>query len=240
MKRFLIFPLVVILCIAFFPSCEKIYGETDLFMETRFRPGGNPWDSSATYLVQGTTVRFSDMRFYLSGFEVHWVESVDDVDGALLIHPQQSRYYVGRTVASEYHNFYCKVGLIEDLNHLNPGRYAGENPLGLQEPSMHWNQTDGYIFLRLEGEYDSDGDGAPDTPFHIHLGGDDNLSFCDIYPWQVDGSNAEEVTVRIDFDPLKLFANLDFPAESSTQTWDFPGIAATVSSNVPGSFSKGW
>lgn len=240
MKRFLIFPLGLMLCIAFFPSCEETYGETDLFIETRFRPGGDPWDSATTYMVQGTALRFTDMRYYLSGFEVWWVESVDDVAGVVLVHPGESRYYVGRVIASEYNNLYCKVGVTEDLNHLNPGRYAGANPLGVQTPSMHWNQTDGYIFLRLEGEYDSDGDGEPDTPFLIHLGGDENLSFCDIYPWEVDGSEAEEVLARIDFDPLKLFTNIDFPMENSTQTWDFPEIAAMVSSNVPNAFSQGW
>ena len=62
------------------------------------------------------------------------------------------------------------LGLDSAANHADPTQYAIDNPLSVST-GMHWSWTDGYVFMRLEGWYDSNNDGLvnlADNMFSYH------------------------------------------------------------------------
>ncbi len=221
-------------------SCEKENND-DLLLYTNvlFSPGGQPFQSTDVYTINGTAVQFSVLRFHMSGIGLQDVSGQWQYsDAYILAQPGQTRYEAGTFPPQQYTAFRFDVGVDSSKNFLDPTEYDSDNPLAPQSPSMHWSWTSGYIFLRIDGIYDGDGDGTPDPAngFEVHLGLGNFLS-------EIAGSgtfgadDAEEAEVTINFDPLKLFTGVDFPTVNTTHTMDNMPMAMQVRSNMASAFT---
>ena len=76
--------------------------------------------------------------------------------------------YLGNFPVSHLEQITYSIGVVEELNHLDPSTYPDDHPLAHQNPSMHWGWTSGYRFLCLDGHMLSD-------VVQIHALGDANL-----------------------------------------------------------------
>jgi len=222
-----------------FSSCDKETDDTQVELQVRFTPGGDLFDPATIYTINGTAVQFNTLRFYLSGIQLEDVAGNPvSTDAYILAQPNDPAYSLGGVPPQAYTAFNFNVGIDSATNHLDPTQYASSNPLAPQSPNMHWSWTSGYIFLRIDGIYDGDGDGTPDSGngFEVHLGADNFLSTLSI-PGSFGGDDSETLTLTLNYDPLALFTGIDFPTVNTTHTMDNMPMAMQVKANIPAAFA---
>ncbi len=234
-------PLVLLVGLAsvLLPSCDKDKGLADLNLQIRFTPGGADFASDQVYQINGTAVKFNVLRFYMS--EMGLVDASGDqlkVETYILAQPGQQDYDAGQVLPQTYSAFGFSLGIDSLTNHADPTQYGSSNPLAPQSPSMHWSWASGYIFVRIDGIYDGDGDGIPDpgNGFEVHLGTDAFLADME-FSGSFGSDDAEQINIGIAFDPLVLFDGVDFPAVNTTHTMDNMPMAMQVRNNIPQAFS---
>ena len=95
-------------------------------------------------------------------------------------------------------------------NRIAPEDAPADHPLALKTPSMHWNWNAGYVFLRLDGLLDINGDGtvdpATDTPrdpasgqWRLHAGGTPNVVTVQVdQPFELDGGEQQTLALQVD------------------------------------------
>lgn len=128
---------------------------------------------NTVYDVNGVNVKFVDLRYYLSNFEVH-----DDADNSamiaenkvILIDAGSTEHVDLGSIPESFshiHEMHFLFGLDTITNHQDP--IVAEAPLN--DASMHWgwNPDGGYKFMVVEGEVEIDGDYQS---FAIHLATD--------------------------------------------------------------------
>lgn len=218
-------------------SCGSDLEIADLFIEMRITPGGEAYDASTVYDINGTKVTLDLVRVYISGVGLRTADGITAMTSeVLLINPGETLYQAGQVLAGDYNSAIFNVGLPEDINAADQSQYPIGNVLGPQSPSLYWNWDLGYIFVRLDGTYDTDGDDVPDFPWEVHLGTDQFLSPVEMsgsYSAEADG----ELTLAMKFDPLALFDGIDFPTENTTHVGDNLPMAQAVFDNMSSAFS---
>ncbi len=241
-KRFILLgSLSTLLFILLFilSSCEEKTEETQVDLQVRFTPGGDLFDAATVYTINGTAVQFNVLRFYMSGIYLEDVAGNPvSTDAYILAQPNDPPYLLGNVQPQAYTALNFNVGIDAATNILDPTQYGSANPLAPQAPNMHWDWTSGYIFLRIDGIYDGDGDGTPDSGngFEVHLGSDNFLSTLSI-PGSFGGDDSEALTLTLNYDPLELFTGIDFPTVNTTHTMDNLPMAMQVKDNMPLAFS---
>ncbi len=224
----------------FFSSCDEDAKTADLDLHVRFAPGGVTFEAGETYFVNatavdnGTAVQFTTLRVYFSGFGLTDLAGNTEYSNAyVLAEPGSDHYFLGKVPSQAYSNFAFNIGIDSVTNHLDPTQYGSDNPLALQSPNMHWSWTSGYIFLRIDGIYDGDGDNIPDAAngFEVHLGTDNFLSNLNI-PGTFGDAEAEEISIDLVYDPLVLFQGVNFPADNTTHTMDNMPMAMQVKDRI--------
>lgn len=142
--------------------------------------GADDFALNNEYLTDsGYTVKLSLATFYLSK------PSIADMGGNitelspqyLIIRPDVARSDLGFMQEGHAHLFNFSVGIDSATNTENgstgvqPSDFTDPNhPLGPQPESMYWSWASGYIFVKIEGEVDYEGDGTYDQVFKYHLG----------------------------------------------------------------------
>lgn len=139
-----------------------------------------------TYSYQGNQVRFSKINFYLANLaaanddgerelsEIQFLDlslthntAVDAAKGTVM---NFSKVPVGT-----YKFLRFDIGVPPDLNKTNPSDYSTTHPLGADNSGEYWEAWDSYIFAKIEGQYDENGDGEfdeNDINFAYHTGMD--------------------------------------------------------------------
>lgn len=210
-----------------------------LNIQVRFAPGGQTFQPGDTYTINGTAVKFNALRFYMTGIGLEDVAgNLISSDVVILAEPGQASYPAGEVIPQAYTRLKGNIGIDPVTNHEDPTQYTSDNPLALQSPNMHWSWTSGYIFLRIDGIYDGDGDNIPDegNGFEVHLGSDNFLTGLDM-PISIGSDQSESITVKMVYDPLALFTGVDFPTVNTTHTMDNMPMAMTVKANIPSAFT---
>lgn len=145
-------------------------------------------DNQKEYNYEGNPVRFSKVNFYLANLvavnddgetELSEIQFID----LTLTHNTSTGAAAGtvrnfsRVPIGVYKYLRLGIGVPNDLNKTNPSDYAKSHPLGTDNSSEYREDWAGYIFVKIEGQYDSDGDGfdANDIDFAYEVGGRDNL-----------------------------------------------------------------
>ena len=129
-----------------------------------------------------------------------------------------------------------QIGLDSATNHLtDPSTKESSDPLAFQSPSMHWSWDNGYIFMRVDGKVDIDGDMMVDSTLTFHLGKIPNRKQVTL----MLHSNATEkdFDVNATFDLATFFAGINLKEEYFTKTGNAPILAAKAADNIPGAFA---
>lgn len=92
---------------------------------------------------------------------------------------------------------------------------AVDDPLGQQNPTMHWGWAGGYRFLNIDAVADVDGDGEFETQLIYHLGKNDLLKNISLNPDTKLEQGVNEY--QIIFDLSKFLTGLDFETENFTK-----------------------
>jgi len=219
-NQIILFTLLIALA---FSSCKKdeelaeentstpIQLRSSLSLQPASYWGGDTFELDQVYNVNGVDVKFAEIRFFLSNFEIHdMMNNHIDLGGYVLVE-------AGSTDALELpgtdlihaHGIHMALGIDSLANFNDPA--ISEAPLN--DFTMHWSWNTGYKFVKIEGEHDADGDGEFET-FSIHAataGLYREMSF-DVMEDLEEGEN----NFTLDIDYQTLFTNVDFSALEGT------------------------
>ena len=149
--------------------------------------------NTENYDYLGSPIRFSRINFYISNLAIVNDDGETDLSEIQFIdltksHNTQADSEIGTTMSfsnvpvGSYNQLRFGVGVPVDLNKTNPSDYSTMHPLGADNSGEYWEAWDSYIFAKIEGQYDVDGDGdyggSNDISFAYHTGGD----FPGLYP----------------------------------------------------------
>lgn len=240
-----------IAALALFSSCKKdelsnpsTPASTTLTLDIDYVFSDSSFALGQVYNLPGSThtVQISTANFYLANLSLVTDEGEDIVPGDIAQHyivkPEASSFELGAVSADHVHILSMVLGVDSLTNKtVQPSDFSDLNePLAPQVPSMYWSWNSGYIFLRVEGMIDTNGDGNVDAPFEYHLGMDAmRRSFSTmIHENLSQGVNNE---IHLTFDVSKLFDGLDPSVDLATHTMDNMMLATKIADNWAMSFS---
>ena len=193
-----------------------------------------------TYTSNGVRFKLTDWRYYASNFVLIKEDGTEyPIDGKVfLINIANSDYSLDSVPTGNYKGFKFVVGLDSATNHKDPTTYDASNPLSIQSPSIHWSWNSGYIFIKIEGKYDSTlaQTGAIDQPFFYHVGTDNLKRTVDMSDHAFTVSADGATTLHLEMDMLSILQNINLKTENATHTMDNMPVAMKVANNIPGSF----
>ncbi|MBK7553716.1 MAG: hypothetical protein IPI55_03680 [Flavobacteriales bacterium] len=199
-------------------------GNTVVSAQFNWKWGLDTFDGTQTYTTAlNEKIKIERVQFYLAQpyfsddndvlveeFPAKYL-LVDLADGALVQN-------IGE-VNGHLHTMDFILGLDSVTNHSDPALVAADHPLSISN-NMHWSWSQGYIFLKVEGKFDSDGDDiveGTDDPFTYHCAGSDALrrnAEVDVHHDALTGG-AYIITMNVDL--AALIGSIAIQAEPSAQ-----------------------
>ncbi len=218
----------------------------DINVKLQMNVGDDALMHETTYNINGADVQFTNVAFYLGDmkFETSDGKSYESTSRYHLIKPGVFDFNFsipadegGDDLSLSQITFF--VGVDADTNsesEMDFTERAEGDPLGQQNPSMHWGWSGGYRFLNIDAMADLDGDGTFETQLTYHLGKNEFLKNITLNPNQKldEGGN----NFQIIFDMSTFLANLDFATENFTKVQpDNKSIADKLLNNYSSSFA---
>lgn len=213
-------------------DAEKDNGwcEYNAFLKVNVKPKFNgeliSFDS-VYHNISGYRIRFSDIKFYMTYAKVgNGTDWTDAYSVAKYDYSESTELFTAEVSPGTYSQLRFDVGVDSIRNHSDPASYPSDNPLNIVSSSgMFWTWNTGYIFVVIEGQYDTDslGTGMPTVNFSYHLGLDE---FLRTNTQSVNMNLVEKMTTEVDYE-----LNMDQFFYNSTDTLDIdanPIIHSTV------------
>ena len=192
-----------------------------------YKFGADDFTLNNEYITDsGYTVKFSLATFYLSK------PSIADMGGNmteldpqyLIVRPNIAMSDLGFMQEGHAHMFNISIGIDSATNTENgstgvqPSDFVDpNNPLGPQPESMYWTWASGYIFVKIEGEVDYEGDGTYDQVFKYHLGTNEfRKDRSTMVHSDVKGGESLDVEMAIDL--KEFFKGVDLNTELITMS----------------------
>jgi hypothetical protein len=207
------YPLLFLLLLTAFSACEDGGGDTlpqDNFTLTfKVTYDGQPLEKSKNYPYGDRTILFDKFNIYLSditllkGSEEVKLSDIEWVNFTPELAPDNKAVEVTYKYGApdgDYTGIRIGYGVSADLNAKSPADFPPSHPL--YEESEYWSGWDSYIFAKVQGKYDLDGNGTPEANIFYHCGSDavyNSASMTQDIP--VSGTGA----LVIEFDLKKLF-----------------------------------
>ncbi len=190
------------------------YGEDDFALNTNYTT-----DS-------GYVVRFTLASFYLSKPVL-----MDDNSNMTMLDPE---YYIirpdvamsnmGSIDPGHAHMFNVSIGIDVATNTesgesgVQPTDFTdASHPLAPQPEGMYWSWASGYIFVKIEGNVDYDGDGTFDEVFAYHLGTND-LRKDRSTMLHTDVAAGDELNITMKVDYAKFLEGINLNTERLTMS----------------------
>ncbi len=184
MKKVLAYSTLLI-SVFFLHSC----GEPEDVLDLNFKL---EYDDSPVVMFQdfmypnGKLIQLQRVSFYLSDIAVQNSEGMDvliseaeyiDLTDSHLTEASAAdgfNYKKENISAEEYSSISFNIGLTEEQNSMAPEDFTSSSPLSISEE--YWRNWNSYVFFKIEGKYDFDGDGAfgAGEAFALHIGTDES------------------------------------------------------------------
>jgi len=178
----------------------------------------------SVYSINDTDVRFTNVALYLGDVEFETSNGVTYESSQPYYLVEPGTYNFGFTIPEDVEgdvnlnsaSFFIGVDAITNSeSEMDFTERAEGDPLGQQNPSMHWGWAGGYRFISIDGEADVDGDGEFETMLTYHLGRDEYLKTFTLTPnVKLEGG---ENSFEIIFDMAQFLDGLDFANENFTK-----------------------
>ncbi len=264
--RFL-FTAIIVAASVIATGCDSTVNNDDpatvsLNLQAEFN--GQPLNTSSTYLHNGRAVSISTARVYLSQFTLvsdtgqEFGFTADPItvparadDGTDVVHTVTdlimlakhdagaANWSLGDVPAGKITSIRFQAGIGGLDNKVDPTQVPAGHALAKHaDRNNHWSWNSGYIYLRLDGEVDTDGDGTPDSPWETHIGAPNYLREVTL-PVSVDMEGGENVRLNLTVDYATFLADVDMGLESERMchTMDNMPVAQKVRSRIGSAFS---
>lgn len=175
-----IFYFIVAVSAIVFSSCGD--DSSELTINFKLEYDGEPLVMFDEYnYPDGKTMNFTRFSFYISELNMikdgtsSEVKDVDYIDLTMYnIDKEASEKgfdYIIRDLENiDFNGLSFNIGLTPAMNSTVPADYDSSSPLSLT--SEYWLNWESYIFAKIEGNIDLDGDGSLETGVALHLGSD--------------------------------------------------------------------
>jgi hypothetical protein len=210
-----------------------------LAVEFDFKLGNQPFEINRIYNINGYNTAFKEFHFYVSKVQLTRSDqtTVDFETLYPLMSGANTSFSLGDAYLETYERITFNIGVDSIANRLISNYINDSNhPLQAQSPdTMHFNLNEGYIFLKMVGKVDRNGDGIPNEneAFDFRIGSNSLLQAIDL-PLNKTLSQATEV-IQLEMDIEVLLNNIDLQIEEKTWTSDNFILAAKIANNIPGS-----
>lgn len=183
--------------------------------------------------TSGRPFKITNLRYYISNIVLIKANGLElPLSGkVLLVDNEKEQYTLGEIPVGDYSGLRFMVGIDSATNHLDPALYDASNPLSYQPVSMHWGWNFGYIFMKVEGNVDTDSvpTGNLNGIISYDIGSDPLLRVINFnHIFSVHGNIN---TVNFKFNILKMFSGIDLATESITHTNPGRDLADRIASN---------
>ncbi len=243
---------------------------TTLRLNVEATVGSAAFQAGQPFSVNGTTGQLDVAQMYLSGITLLREDGREivlmadapitvrarDEAGAEIQHVVDERVVfadlasgsfatsIGEAPSGRYTGLRFLMGVEGLDNRIAPEDAPAQHPLAPKSPSMHWNWNAGYVFLRLDGLVDVDGDGAVDastgTPrdpasgqWRLHSGGAANaLTVAIDQAFELDGGERQDLALRVDLARMVQGIDLDDASERWCMTGGCQDVVDTAKANA--------
>lgn len=214
---------VFILLNLFSTNCTKLLSPVDetgdSTIELNFKALYNetPLVTNKIYDYKGKKVRFSRFSFYMSpiNFESaldknkNQTTTVLKADFTDLDSDAKATEGVKMNINSPQTTFSkitMGIGVDANLNTKRPKDYATTSPLS--NSMDYWEDWGTFIFTKLEGSMDKDGDGKFESVFTLHTGTNENYKTV-TFTKKIDTQAAPKTALNFDIDVIKVLNGID-------------------------------
>ncbi len=239
MKSYFFSTLMIIGFAFILTNCSDDTGDTDdsvnVDLEVQMRVGSETLSDGSTYTINGTTIQVNAARFYLGNISLDGNSNLDD-DTYYVVSENNKSFNLAEVEEGDY-TFAYGIGIDPDNNAQTTEDFTTRppgDPLGLQEPTMHWNWNTGYKFLRVDGMVDTDGDNVVDTAVEYHLG--TNEFFTTLQGTDQISLTPEDNAITIRFDLAGLLDGVDISTGAVTHVGDNKPMADQMLANYTKAF----
>lgn len=194
-------------------SCVKEIGsdngnQPETMIEAELQPvfGSQVLHLDTVYTTpQGYPVKIREVKFFLT--QVKYGDQVVVPSAKLDWRSKGKQIFKVAGNPELFTSLTTHVGVVEEWNHLNPVAFNENDPLYLLNANdMHWSWSPGYIFIKLEGSYDTiPGSGNFPFNFAFHLGMDQNLQQVTWNDVQLEQVNKYLYRFMVKFDVGRVF-----------------------------------
>ena len=169
----LVFPLMQSRCTK--ETDEELEGQLRLVPRALFN--GNDFTIGEIYTdVLGHTIRVDGFKTYIAEIKAVKTDGSEvPLQGIDLINFSQDKVYNWTIEKGDYQGIKFGIGVPEELNKdQDPSQYASNHPLSVNgSAGMFWTWNTGYIFTKVEGKANLDGEMSPILdPWAYHVGED--------------------------------------------------------------------
>lgn len=208
------YPLLLLLLAAIsFSACEDdpdpVVSKDNFTLSFKVTYDGLPLEKYKNYPYADRTINFDKFNIYLSDItllkgsqevklsDIEWVNFTPDFapsDSAVVV------TYKYDVPDGDYTGIRIGYGVKPDLNAKTPANFPPDHPLYIE--SEYWSGWNSYIFAKVQGKYDLDGDATPETVLFYHCGSD---PVYNVASFMHDIPVADTGALTVEFDLKKLF-----------------------------------
>lgn len=189
-----------------------------------------------TFDINGTALQVNVAQFYIGNLNFIGEQNFAQEDYFIAAIDQNS--FSLPEIEEGSYDFQFGIGVTPEINSLEEEDFTTRptgDPLGVQNPSMHWSWNSGYKFLRIDGMVDTDADGVPDQAIEYHLGSNNFFALLNA-PQKLDLTE-ENNTITIRFDLEEFLKEVDLSNGQVTHVMDNKPMADQLFINYPSAFS---
>jgi len=231
---------------------ERFYDYTDvptgsLNLNIKLQHNGDPLVMFQPFeYPDGRKIDYTRFSFYASDVKLD-DETIAEIDFHNLTNSHASlpfanngyNWQIDFVPVGNYSTLSFNVGVPADLNSKDPGEFPSGHPLA--KPAENWFSWMSYIFMKVEGNIDLDGDEEMETGVALHTGSDEALRNISLdIPAEIKSN--ETTTVNLVIDLYQLFDGPDriFPIEENPQIHSLSQIDAVneLSDNLTNAIQK--
>ena len=206
---------------------------------------GAPFDLSKDYVYpDGKAMYFSRFSFYLANLALRTEEGTASSDGINYLRLGQAhsnaaaaaeglKFNLNGVKSGDYVNLSFDIGVPAEQNAMVPADFPSTNDLSLS--GEYWPGWSSYVFCKVEGVIDFDGDGTPETDFALHLGADEALVNIELdRDFVVNDDQTTELVIPIELKNLFENGSTIFDIESNPKihTLSQAGAIAELATNL--------
>jgi cytochrome c peroxidase len=230
--------LALLICLC----CAQAFGAN---LEAKIVPrfGGVPlvFDSVTNQTAAGQRISVTRLDFLLSDI------SLRRVDGSWIERTNWFAYVSGRegrtgfalenVPATRYDRLRVHIGLLPQINHADAAQWPAGHPLNPEVNGMHWGWAGGYVFLALEGRWETQ-PGASESGYSYHLANDAQLMTIEL-PVELNLNSDATLGLALDVDKIFNAANRIALSDNTdtTHSRTNDALAGLLRRNVENAFS---